>query len=281
MRPLLRLTFLLTTFALAISLHAAEPKVTKYARFQAGDTVSYGVVEGDNIVAIDGDLFGKWKKTGKSYALKDVKLLVPTQPTQVLALAGNYKSHIKDAAIPEKFKIVQPFFKSPSCLIPTGADIVIPRGTEDVHYEAELVIVIGKKTKDVPVEKALDHVFGVTCGNDVSARDWQKNDVQWWRAKGSDTFGPVGPYVVAGLNYDDLRLQLRLNGKVMQDTRTKDMIHNVAKTVSVISQHVTLHPGDLIFTGTPGETSAIKSGDVVEVELEGVGVLKNGVTSAR
>ena len=122
-------------------------------------------------------------------------------------------------------------------------------------------------------------MLGVTCGNDVSARVWQKGDVQWWRAKGSDTFGPCGPYIVSGINYDDLLLELRLNGEVKQKERTSRMIHDVATQVSEISRHVTLHPGDLIFTGTPGETAAIKPGDVVEVELEGVGVLRNEVVA--
>jgi 2-keto-4-pentenoate hydratase/2-oxohepta-3-ene-1,7-dioic acid hydratase in catechol pathway len=260
---------------------AAEPKVTKYARFQAGDTVAYGVVEGDRVVAVEGDLFGKWSRTDKSFALSEVKLLVPTKPTQVLAMAGNYRSHLAGEEIPPKFQIPQAFFKSPSCLVPNGAEIVIPKGTNDVHYEAELVIVIGKKAKDVPEAKALEYVLGVTCGNDVSARDWQKEDVQWWRAKGSDTFGPCGPFIVSGLNYDDLRVQLRLNGKVLQDERTKALIHSVPKLVSFLSSHVTLHPGDLIYTGTSGKTQAMKAGDVVEVEIEGVGVLKNPVTAAK
>ena len=119
------------------------------------------------------------------------------------------------------------------------------------------------------------YVLGVTCGNDVSARDWQTNDIQWWRAKGHDTFGPVGPIIVAGLNNDDLLLRLRLNGEVKQEQRTKDLLYKVAEIVSWASQHVTLEPGDLIFTGTPGVTSAMKPGDIVEVELEGVGVLRN------
>lgn len=265
----------------ALQLQAADKKVARYARFQAGQTVAYGVIEGDKITQIEGDLFGTWKKTDKFHDLKSVKLLVPTQPTQILAMAGNYKSHIKNTPVPEKFQIPQAFFKSPSCLIPDGAEVVIPPGTKDVHYEAELVIVIGKMAKNVSEEKALDYVFGVTCGNDISARDWQKNDIQWWRAKGSDTFGPCGPVIVSGLNYDDLQVQMRLNGKVVQDQSSKDLIHNVSKTVSFLSQHITLHPGDLIYTGTPGETAAIKPGDLMEVDVAGVGVLKNKVAEAK
>lgn len=258
-------------------LTAQETKSLQFARFQSGDTVAAGVIEGNKIIQIDGDLFGKWTKTAMSYDLKSVKLLVPTRPTQVLAMAGNYKSHLKNTPVPEKFQIPQAFFKSPSCLIPDGAEVVIPPGTKDVHFEAELVVVIGKVARNVSEAEARNYVFGVTCGNDISARDWQKNDVQWWRAKGSDTFGPCGPVIVTGLNYDDLRVQMRVNGMVLQDQSSKDLIHSVSKTVSFLSQHITLHPGDLIYTGTPGETSAIKPGDVMEVEIDGIGILKNKV----
>lgn len=262
-------------------LTAADTKISKYARFQAGTTVAYGVIEGDKITEIEGDLFGTWKKTSNTHDLQSVKLLVPTKPSQVLAMAGNYKSHLKNTPVPEKFQIPQAFFKSPSCLIPDGAEVVIPPGTSNVHFEAELVVVIGKLAKNVPEDKALDYVFGVTCGNDISARDWQKGDIQWWRAKGSDTFGPCGPIIVSGINYDDLRVQMRVNGKTLQDQSSKDLIHSVSKTVSFLSQHITLHPGDLIYTGTPGETSAIKPGDLMEVEVEGIGVLKNKVAGAK
>jgi 2-keto-4-pentenoate hydratase/2-oxohepta-3-ene-1,7-dioic acid hydratase in catechol pathway len=288
----------------------SEP--AKYCRFQAGDRVAYGVVEGDRVRELSGDLFGSPRKTDRTYALDEVKLLVPTRPTQVVALAGNYRSHLGQEKVtttitttttvvtdrqtgetsaqsttvsetrsadqvPERFQIVQPFFKSPSCLVADGGEIVLPADAGAVHYEAELVIVIGKTTKDVSENEALNYVFGVTCGNDVSARVWQKGDIQWWRAKGSDTFGPCGPFIATGLDYDNLLMQLRLNGEVRQKENTSQMTNSVAKIVSVISQHVTLHPGDLVFTGTPGETAEMNPGDVVEVELEGVGVLRNRV----
>jgi 2-keto-4-pentenoate hydratase/2-oxohepta-3-ene-1,7-dioic acid hydratase in catechol pathway len=273
--------FALVGLVLFASLAGAADGPTKYARFQAGDTVAYGIVEGDKIRQLSGNLFGKWEKTDMTYNLKDVKLLVPSRPTQVLAMAGNYKSHLKDDVIPPKFKIPQPFYKSPSCLVPHGANIVLPKDSGPVHYEAELVIVIGKKASKVSKERALDYVFGVTCGNDVSERYWQNDeqnkDVQWWRAKGADTFGPVGPYIVSGINYGDLMLTLRLNGEVKQQEKTSLFIHDIPTMVSFVSQYVTLHPGDMIFTGTPGKTSDIKAGDVVEVELEGVGVLRNPV----
>jgi 2-keto-4-pentenoate hydratase/2-oxohepta-3-ene-1,7-dioic acid hydratase in catechol pathway len=302
------------------SANAAKKKgvtVMRFCRFRAGDTVAYGVVEGDRVRQLSGDLFGAWNKTDKTYALDDVKLLVPTRPTQILALAGNYRSHlvqgesivttvttvtkistnlktnkteensqttvetVKSGEVPVKLQTPQPFFKSPSSLVANGENIVIPSDAEVVHYEAEMVIVIGRTAKNVSRDKALDYVFGVTCGNDVSARVWQKGDVQWWRAKGSDTFSPCGPFIATGLNYDDLLMQLRLNGKVRQQDRTSSMIHDVAGMVSFISRHITLHPGDLIYTGTTGQTSTIKPGDVVEVEIEGVGVLRNPVVAER
>ncbi len=240
-----------------------------------GETISYGILEGDRVRQLDGDLFSSPQKTDTTYSLTEVKLLVPTKPTQVLALAGNYNSHLYDAEVPEIYKFVQPFFKSPSCLLEHDGTIVIPQDADPVHYEGEMVIVIGTKTSKVSKEEATQYVFGVTCGNDISARNWQKIDVHWWRAKGSDTFGPCGPCIACGLDYDNLQLTLRLNGKVRQEERTDHLINNVASIVSAISQHVVLHPGDLIYSGTPGKTDTIKPGDVVEVELEGVGVLRN------
>lgn len=294
------------------SVTNAEPQ--KFARFKVGDKVAYGIVNGQRIQAIDGDLFGKWKKTDKSYALKEVKLLVPTQPRHVFAMAGNYENHINDGTrtviitttstvksnpktgetttetkteeevrisgqVPEKFKTPQPFFKSPSSLTAHDTNVVLPKDAGTVHYEAELVVVIGREATDVSKQEALDYVFGVTCGNDISARVWQKGDVQWWRAKASDTFGPCGPYIVSGIDYDNLKITLRQNGEVKQDDNTKFLIHDVASCVSFISKHITLQPGDMIFTGTPGRTAEIKAGDELEVELEGVGVLRNKVVS--
>jgi 2-keto-4-pentenoate hydratase/2-oxohepta-3-ene-1,7-dioic acid hydratase in catechol pathway len=262
------------------SAQGAEP--VRYLRFQKDGISAYGLLEGNRVRQLRGDLFADWEKTDSVYDLADVKLLPPTQPSQVLALAGNYRSHLADETIPPAFMIPQPFFKSPSCLVANGEAIVIPKDAKVVHYEAELVIVIGKLCRDVSKQNALNYVFGVTAGNDVSERIWQNDpqvkDVQWWRAKGSDTFGPVGPYIVTGIDFGNLMLQLRLNGNVQQQERTDHFIHDIPSTVSFISQYVTLRPGDLIFTGTPGKTSEIKPGDVVEVELEGVGgVLRNPV----
>lgn len=273
------LALILATLALAsTAICAGEKEPTKYVRFEAAGKTAYGIVEGEKVRELKGDLFGEFEVTGTWHKLSDVRILVPSQPSKVLAAAGNYLSHLAAEDATERAKKPpELFFKVPSCLIAQGESIVLPKGSNDVHFEAELVIVIGKKAKDVPAEQALDYVLGVTCGNDISARDWQKNDVQWWRAKATDTFGPCGPYIVSGIDYSKLMLRLRLNGEVKQEQNTCDMIHDVAELVSFASRHVTLLPGDLIYTGTPGKTSALKAGDVTEVELEGVGVLRNQV----
>ncbi|QDU78884.1 Ureidoglycolate lyase [Polystyrenella longa] len=263
----------ITTMA---SLYAESETVQKIARFEYKGKVRYGLVKGESILAIEGDIFGEWKRSDYLMKLEDVKLLVPTEPKQIFAMAGNYKSHL-DGEVPEQFKTPQPFLKAYSSLQRPDGEIQLPPESAPVHYEAEMVIVIGKEAKNVSKEDAKDYILGITCGNDVSARAWQKGDVQWWRAKASDTFSPCGPWIVTGLDYDDLLMTLKLNGKVVQEERTSLLLHDVASTVSFISQHTTLHPGDLIFTGTPGKTDVIKSGDVVEVEIEGVGVLRNTV----
>ena len=172
------------------------------------------------------------------------------------------------------------FAKFPSAIVGPGADIVLPPDSENVHYEGELVLVIGKTAKAVSREDARSHIFGVTAGNDVSERNWQAADLQWFRAKASDTFGPVGPVVVAGLDSDALLVQTRLNGEVRQSESSADLIFDTSQIVSYVSQYVTLEPGDIIFTGTPGTTAAMQAGDVVEIEVEGVGVLRNTVVAS-
>ncbi|QDT50479.1 Ureidoglycolate lyase [Symmachiella dynata] len=284
MFQLCQLTTMFVVFSLAFQgLSRAEdaPDTKKFARIKVGDKTTFAIVEGDQVREIKGNLFRKWEETDITHALSDVKILVPTSARHVFAMAGNYKSHLAGAEVPKKFQIPQPFFKSPSSLLPEGGVIRIPPGDENVHYEAELVVVIGKRAKNVPVEKAMDYVFGLTCGNDVSARTWQNDpetkDVQWWRGKGADTFGPCGPFIVQGLDPSNLKMTLRLNGEVRQEENTSQLLHDVPSTVSFISKHVTLLPGDLIFTGTPGKTDRMKSGDVVEVEIEGIGILRNTV----
>ena len=261
--------------ALALcGLASAQSNATKYVRYAHDGEVSYGTLQGDAIQELDRNFLEAPEPTGRTVALADVKLLAPVEPRKVFAVGFNYQSHLGSREVPGTPPI---FLKLPTCIVGHGDDIVIPKGARAVQYEAELVLVIGKTAKNVSVEEARDHIFGVTCGNDVSARAWQQSDLQWFRGKAPDTFGPIGPCVVTGLDYDNLLLQGRLNGETGQKQRTSDLIHDSAAIVSFISQTVTLEPGDVIFTGTPGSTKSIKSGDVVEIELEGVGVLSNPV----
>jgi len=246
----------------------------KLIRYKKDGQISYGILDGNTVREIEGDIFGDLSKTGTHYALDDVTLLAPCVPTKMFALAGNYKSHLGSR---EPAGEPQPFYKvSTSVLDPMGT-IIIPRGSGEVHYEGELVAVIKKTAKRVSPEEALDYILGVTCGNDVSARVWQRNDKQWWRAKSADTFSPMGPAIATDVDYGNLLLQTRLNGETVQSQSTADLIFDVPHLVSYISQAVTLLPGDSIFTGTPGTTGAIKAGDIVEVEIEGIGILQNGV----
>ena len=250
----------------------AQTPVKRYVRYSQGNTVSYGVLDGDSVRELKGDLFAKPTETGRVIKLADVRLLAPCQPSKVIAVGLNYKSHLGErpaAAYPGLFA------KLPTSIVGPDASIVAPEDALDLHFEGELVVVIGRRAKNVSAADAPQYVFGVTAGNDVSERAWQKNDLQWFRAKASDTFGPLGPSIVTGLNYGDLLLQTRVNGVVLQSQRTKDLIFDVPAIVSYISRFVTLEPGDVIYTGTPGSTRAMKPGDVVEVE--GIGVLRNRV----
>jgi len=252
--------------------------VKRYVRFKKDGSVGHGELVEETIHVIGGDLFGSRERTGETTALDEVKLLYPVEPVTVLALARNYVSHVdEDQEVPER---PEGFFKPRTSLQHPGDPIIIPAGARNVHYEAEFVIVIGKKAKDVSEEDAADAILGYTCGNDVSERDWQDNDVQWWRAKGSDTFGPMGPVVAVGLDYEKSKIQLRLNGEVRQEQMLSDLVHKPAQAVSFISRYVTLHPGDVIFTGTPGKTGRMKPGDVAEVEVDGIGILRNPVKAA-
>ena len=253
-------------------LASAQPGVKKFVRFQRGRQVAYGQLEGDTVHELIGSIFYEPTRSGNTYPLKSVKLLAPCEPMKVLAVGLNYASHIGNNPKPTNPEL---FFKSPAAVLDPEGTIVAPPGTDDCHFEGELVIVIGKKAKNVSLREASACVFGITCGNDVSARDWQKTDLQWWRAKGSDTFAPMGPVIAVGLNYNDVLLTTRLNGEVKQKQRSSDLIFNIETIVSFASQFITLLPGDVIYTGTPGQTSAMKRGDVVEVEIEGVGVLRN------
>ena len=249
-----------------------QPSVTAYVRYTHNGATSYGILEGETIRELKGNLFANPKPTGRQVKRAEVQLLAPCEPDKVIAVGLNYKSHLGDrkpAAYPGLFA------KYPSSIVGHDANIVIPSDSTNIHYEGELVVVIGKRAKNISKADAASHIFGVTAGNDVSERAWQSADLQWFRAKASDTFGPMGPAIVAGLNYNDLLLQTRLNGEVVQSERTRDLLFDVDTIVSYVSKYVTLDPGDVIFTGTPDVTRPFKEGDVIEVEIEGIGTLRN------
>ncbi|MCZ6846252.1 MAG: fumarylacetoacetate hydrolase family protein [Alphaproteobacteria bacterium] len=272
-----RVVALLAGIALMTVSGGAIGEVVKYVRYQHAGAVGYGIVDGPTVRVLNGNFLVPHAETGETVALADVTLLPPTVPTKVLAVGLNYASHAGGSGAGNP----QLFAKLPSSLVGHGDAIVLPPDSDNVHYEGEMVIVIGKRAQNVPEDRVADHVFGVSAGNDVSARDWQSSDLQWVRAKASDTFGPVGPVVARGLDYGNLLLETRVNGEVRQSERTSHLIHNVAKIVSFTSRYVTLEPGDLIFTGTPGRTRRLKPGDVVEVTIEGVGTLRNRVVAGR
>jgi 2-keto-4-pentenoate hydratase/2-oxohepta-3-ene-1,7-dioic acid hydratase in catechol pathway len=251
-----------------------ENAVGLYVRFSYGGRVGYGRLIAEEIHELQGDLFASTQETGTVIPLAAARLLAPCEPSKVLAVGLNYRSHLKGRPEPEYPGL---FAKFPSSVIGPDDAIVVPPDAQSVHYEGELVVVIGKTAKNVSATAAAHHIFGVTAGNDISERNWQRSDLQWVRAKGCDTFAPLGPAIATGLDYGDLALQTRLNGELRQSERTRDLIFDVATIVSFASRYVTLLPGDLIFTGTPGSTDAMKPGDVVEIELEGVGTLRNPV----
>lgn len=251
--------------------------MTQYIRYRADSSTSFGILDGDTVRELRGDLFGSHSETGATHPLSAVKLLHPCRPTKILAVGLNYKSHLGNRPQPAHPEM---FYKPLSALQDPGEPIVIPKDATDVHYEGELVIVIGKEVKNASREEARAAIFGLTCGNDVSDRNWQhgeKKDLQWWRAKGCDTFAPLGPAISTGLGDRSLLLQTRLNGEVVQKQYTADLIFDCPSIVSWVSGWVTLMPGDLIYTGTPGSTRKMKPGDVVEVEIEDIGVLRNAV----
>jgi 2-keto-4-pentenoate hydratase/2-oxohepta-3-ene-1,7-dioic acid hydratase in catechol pathway len=225
-------------------------------------------------------LFGSRRQTGARHPLDSVNLLCPCEPPKLLAVGLNYKSHLRDRPAPAHPEM---FYKPTSALLDPGHPVVLPPDSTNVHFEGELVIVIGRRARNVSPDDAREAIFGVTCGNDVSEREWQngpQKDRQWWRAKGSDTFAPLGPAIVTGLDYSNLGLQTRLNGEVMQKQTTSDLLFDCPTIVAWVARYVTLLPGDVIYTGTPGNTTRMSPGDVVEVEIDGIGVLRNPVAAA-
>ena len=248
----------------------------KYARYLAHGKVSYGVLEGDTLREITTTPFEKYEITDHAHPVSDVELLPPTQPTKILAVGLTYASHLAGRPAPRDPTV---FIKTPSSLIGHGDTIVRPKALEILDEEGELVVVIKTRCRSVSKEDATKFVLGYTCGNDVSGRDCQAGDSQWWRAKSSDTFSSVGPWIADDIDPGNVMLRARVNGKEVQVESTSDLLFDIPTIISWISRHMTLEPGDLIYTGTPGNAAHLNDGDTVEVEIEGIGVLSNPVKS--
>ena len=252
----------------------------RIARYTLGEEPTYGIVQGDPgaqwIAEIQGDpLYQPVVFTGNRTVLADVRLLAPVIPrSKVVGIGKNYAEHAREMG-GQAPKEPLMFLIPNTAVVGPSDPVVMPRQSNEVHYEGELAVVISRMCKDVPVERAGDVIFGYTCANDVTARDLQKADGQWARAKGFDTFCPLGPWIETDLDTGDLSIVTRLDGEVVQAGRTADMIHSVAVLVAHVSQAFTLLPGDVILTGTPAGVGPVTSGQRVEVEIQGIGVLSN------
>ena len=247
----------------------------RFARFKAKGKEYYGLVE-EGIYPLRGDMFCQYQIGSSGFNLEETKLLPPCQPSKIILIGLNYYDHIQESSsasqVPEEPVI---FHKPPSSLLATEEQILYPPQIQRLDFEAELALVIKDKCKDVNPEQAREHIFGYTCLNDVTARDLQRKDVQWSRAKGFDTFCPLGPFISTDINPNNLKIESYLNGKLQQSSNTDQMIFSVEKIVSFISKVMTLFPGDVISTGTPAGVSSLAPGDTVEIKIEHIGTLRN------
>lgn len=248
----------------------------KLVRFQVQGRTACGILNNDEVAELDGDFFTPFKTLKTSQVLSRVKLLAPCSPSKIVAVGLNYRDHANELGLPVPEAPVI-FLKPPTCVIGPHEPIVYPGMSSRVDYEAELGVVIKDRTRNIGPGEALDHVLGYTCANDVTARDLQKADGQWTRAKSFDTFCPVGPWIETELDPDDLLVESYLNGERRQSSRTSQFIFKADYLVSFISQVMTLYPGDLIITGTPAGIGPMRPGDELEVRIEGIGSLKNVV----
>ncbi len=255
----------------------------RWVRYETDDGAAYGVVEGDMVEQVAGDPFSGYEMTGKQTALNELRLLIPFEPKTFYAAGVNYEEHVREAAallgrepdIPQKPDIG---YRANNALIAHGEPIVKPAdATERLQYEGELVVVIGREAKHLSEADALSCVLGYTIGNDVSERTWQAGDRTLWRAKNSDTFKPMGPWIETDVDLDALRTTVRLNSEVVSEFATNNMVFGVETYISAMTRYLTLHPGDMIWMGTDGATQNMQPGDVCDVEISGIGTLSNPV----
>jgi 2-keto-4-pentenoate hydratase/2-oxohepta-3-ene-1,7-dioic acid hydratase in catechol pathway len=237
----------------------------------------YGLLEGDQVREIFGSPWAPWSQGVRTWPVTDVRLLAPVEPTKIVCVGRNYAAHAAELGneLPKEPLI---FLKPPSAILAPGETVVLPPQSQRVEHEGELALIVGRRCSHLKEsDDALSYLLGYSCLNDVTARDLQKSDVQFTRAKGFDTFCPVGPHIETQLNPSDVLVETRVNGTLRQSGRTSLMVYPVAFLVRWISNVMTLYPGDLIATGTPAGVGPLLSGDVVEVSVDGVGVLRNPV----
>ena len=248
----------------------------RIARFHLNDQIRFGVVEDSNVKLLTGEPFEGIHFAGEEVPLSSVKLLAPVNPSKVVCIGMNYAAHAAEIGqdVPDEPLM---FFKPVSAIVGPEDQIVLPRQSDQVELEVELAVVIRKQAKDITQSDVKEHVLGFTVGNDVTARDLQFTDLQWARAKGFDTFCPLGPWIETDFDWTDTHVESRINGDVRQKSTTSDMIFDIPTLVSFVSQNLTLYPGDVILTGSPAGISRIDHGDVVECEIEGIGVLRSHV----
>jgi 2-keto-4-pentenoate hydratase/2-oxohepta-3-ene-1,7-dioic acid hydratase in catechol pathway len=249
----------------------------RIVRYQTkNDPARYGWLLENKIGPIEGDIFGDYRRLEALTPLGEVKLLAPAQPSKIMCIGRNYAEHAReqDAEVP---LVPLLFLKPPSAILNPGEPIVLPRQSQQVEHEAELVVVIGKRGRNITTDETHDYIFGYTVGNDVTARDLQKTDGQWSRAKGFDTFCPFGPWIDTEFDPSDAIITCKVSGQPRQMASSRDMIFNVNELIAYLSSIMTLEPGDIIFSGTPAGIGALLPGDTVEVEIEGLGKLTNPV----
>lgn len=253
----------------------------KVARFSHHDAIAYGIVDDEELVVLAGDpLFAGFETTGERVALADATLLAPVIPrSKVVCVGRNFRAHAEELGneVPAEPLL---FLKPNTAVIGPGDAVVRPPQSQETHFEGELAVVIGRIAKNVAVAKALDHVFGYTVGNDITARDLQRSDGQWSRAKGFDTFCPLGPVIETEFDPASGTLTSRVNGQVRQSAPLADMIFSVPEIIAYASAAFTLLPGDVLLTGTPAGVGAFAAGDVLEAEVTGIGMLRNPTRDA-
>ena len=256
-----------------------------WCRFEAAGRICYGIIEGDNVIPVEGSLIGEHRRTAEKLALSSVKLLVPIIPGTFYCAGVNYSDHITKMAqkrgeepkLPARAEIG---YRANSALLEHEGNIIKPKDSGELfQYEGELVAVFGKSGKHISKEQALDHVLGWTIGNDVSERTWQRGDRTFWRGKNADTFKPMGPWIVTGLNPRDMRTNIRLNGKVVDSFNTGDMIFSAETFISETSRYCTIQAGDVMWMGTDGAPQNMKVRDTIEIEITGIGTLRNYIVA--